>query len=185
MLSGSRYVFRHTQTRAWRVARVSPEQHSPERKFDRRDRYSYDRTVCAYVSIIECTSGYIVMKMETNDFSVREAAERIRRKTEIREQERAERRTRAKEWARRTAVHLGHCDRSLQRVFGFGSTFEEWRNYRSDSDIDLGVEGGDWSLLMRSIPPSEFDVSIVELDLQNTEFADYVRAHGEVLYERQ
>jgi len=135
--------------------------------------------------MIENVSGYIVMDMETNDFSVREAAERIRRKSEIREQERTGRRKRAREWARRTAVHLGNRDRSLRRVFGFGSTFEEWRNYRIDSDIDLGVEGGDWSLLMRSIPPSEFDVSIVELELQNTEFADYVRAHGEMLYERQ
>ncbi len=123
--------------------------------------------------------------MDTEDFSVRKAAERIRRKSETRERERAERRERAKVWARRAAAQLGECDASLRRVFGFGSTFEDWRNYREDSDIDLGIEGGDWSLLMRSLPPGEFEVSIVELNLQNTEFADYVRDHGEILYEKQ
>ncbi|GEM_PF-4438046 len=36
---------------------------------------------------------------------------------------------------------------------------------------------------MRSIPSSEFDVSLVELELQNPEFRDYVLVYGEVLYE--
>lgn len=125
------------------------------------------------------------LNMGDGGFSVREAANRIRRKTEILKRERAERRERAKAWARRAAIQLASCDASLRRVIGFGSTFEDWRNYREDSDIDLAVEGGDWSLLTRSLPSGEFEVSIVELDLQNSEFADYVREHGEVLYEKQ
>lgn len=60
--------------------------------------------------------------MDANEFSVREAAKRIQRNTAARERARAERRARAKVWARQAAIQLGECDRSLQRVFGFGST---------------------------------------------------------------
>lgn len=94
-----------------------------------------------------------------------------------------ERRTRAQLWAREVAEILGEADPTLKRVIGFGSTFELWRTYREDSDIDLGIIGGNWSFLMRSIPSSEFDVSLVELELQNPEFRDYVLVYGEVLYE--
>lgn len=91
--------------------------------------------------------------------------------------------TRAQLWAREVAEILGEADPTLKRVIGFGSTFELWRTYREDSDIDLGIIGGNWSFLMRSIPSSEFDVSLVELELQNPEFRDYVLVYGEVLYE--
>jgi hypothetical protein len=123
--------------------------------------------------------------MNGEGFSVREAADRIRQKTATREKQRAERRERAKAWARKVALELGAVDPTLRRVYGFGSTFESWRNYREDSDIDLGIEGGNWSRLMGALPPSEFEVSIVELDLQNAEFTQHVREHGEVLYEKQ
>ncbi len=36
----------------------------------------------------------------------------------------------------------------------------------------------------RLIPPSDFEVSLVELELQNQEFISYVRTHGTVLYVR-
>ena len=80
---------------------------------------------------------------------------------------------------------LGNADESLEKVIGFGSTFETWRTFREDSDIDLGIIGGNWSFLMRSIPVSEFDVFLVELELQNAEFRDYVLNNGEVLYARR
>ena len=37
---------------------------------------------------------------------------------------------------------------------------------------------------MGALPPLEFDVSIVELELRNLEFSNYVQKHGEVLYEK-
>jgi hypothetical protein len=37
---------------------------------------------------------------------------------------------------------------------------------------------------MGQIPVSEFKVSLVELELQNAEFRDYVLKKGEVLYEK-
>lgn len=115
---------------------------------------------------------------------VRAAAQRLKRRTARREEEREARRRRAQSTARRIATILAEADPTLRRVIGFGSTFETWRTFREDSDIDLGIEGGDWFLLSRSIPSSEFEVSLVELELQNQEFSHHVRSHGETLYEK-
>lgn len=116
---------------------------------------------------------------------VRAAAERLRKRHHDREKRASERRARAQQFARELAVRLGASDPRVTRIFGFGSTFETWRPYRQDSDIDLGIVGGDWFTVTRAIPQSEFEVSIVELDLQNPEFHDHVIARGTVLYERQ
>jgi hypothetical protein len=119
-----------------------------------------------------------------SDDMVRAAAARLRRRTTARNDSRSARRLRAQRAAREIARNLGAIDPSLQRVIGFGSTFEEWRTFREDSDIDLGLEGGDWFLLARSVPVTEFDVTLVELDLQNLEFSTHVRKEGVVRYER-
>jgi hypothetical protein len=119
-----------------------------------------------------------------SDDMVRAAAARLRRRTTARNDSRSARRLRAQRAASEIARNLGAIDPSLQRVIGCGSTFEEWRTFREDSDIDLGLEGGDWFLLARSVPVTEFDVSLVELDLQNPEFSTHVRKEGVVLYER-
>jgi predicted nucleotidyltransferase len=123
--------------------------------------------------------------MYDSRFSIAQAAERLHRKYETRDRIRAQRRENAQMWAREVAQILAQSDNSLQKVIGFGSTFETWRTFREDSDIDLGIIGGNWSLLMRSVPASEFDVSLVELELQNAEFRDYVLNKGEVLYARR
>lgn len=122
--------------------------------------------------------------MYDGTFSVQAAAERLDKQAQQRNRERTARRDRAQQWARNVAQLLGRADPTLERVYGFGSTFELWRTYRADSDIDLGVEGGNWSLLMRALPHDEFDVSIVELELQDPEFTNHVRAVGEILYEK-
>jgi len=116
---------------------------------------------------------------------VREAAERLKKIRRQRDRELEERRKRARERGAAIAVQLGEADPSLKRVIGFGSVYETWRNFREDSDIDLAMQGGDWSYLASLIPSGEFKVSLVELDLQNQEFIDQVLTHGEVLYERK
>lgn len=116
---------------------------------------------------------------------VKAAAARIRKRHVEREERAAARRERARAFARELAPRLGEADAGLEKVIGFGSTFESWRNYRLDSDIDLGVVGGDWFTLTGSIPQSEFEVSIVELELQGDEFRRHVLEHGEVLYEKR
>ena len=115
---------------------------------------------------------------------VRQAAERLRQRERRRDRAREDRRARAQAWAREIAGVLAEADHSVRKIVGFGSTFETWRAFRLDSDIDLGVLGGDWSRLTAAVSPSDFDVSIVELELQNQEFTDYVLEHCVVLYEK-
>ena len=119
------------------------------------------------------------------DAMVKAAAERIRRRYRALSERASARRVRAQEFARELAGRLAATDERVEKIIGFGSTFETWRNYRLDSDIDLGVVGGDWFKLTSVIPASEFDVSIVELDLQDEEFRQHVLTHGETLYEKR
>lgn len=97
----------------------------------------------------------------------------------------AARRARAQAFAADLARAFGEADRDLGAVIGFGSTFETWRSYRLDSDIDLALVGGDWGLLWSMIPKSDFEISLLELDAQPEEFAEQVRRNGVVLYEKQ
>ncbi len=96
-----------------------------------------------------------------------------------------DRRVRAQAYACQLALTMGQSDSSLRQVIGFGSTFETWRRYRFDSDIDLGIVGGDWSFLMSLIVQSEFDVSLIDLSEQGSDFSELVRKNGVVLYEQQ
>ena len=118
------------------------------------------------------------------EWPVAEAADRIRKRRLKREELLAERRQRARQLAAEVALNLGTADPTIDKIYGFGSTFESWRKYRMDSDIDLAIVGGDWSKAMSRIPACEFEVSLIELELQNTEFIEYVRAHGITLYEQ-
>ena len=116
---------------------------------------------------------------------VKAAARRLRKQYAEREQALISRRARAQEFARRLAAQLGGSDERIERVIGFGSTFETWRNYRFDSDIDLAFIGSDWFAITKDIPQSEFEVSLVELEDQGEEFRLHVLEHGEVLYEKR
>lgn len=119
------------------------------------------------------------------DPMVKAAAARLRRIEAERDRAAAERRARAQEYARALAERFGRMDPSLRAVVGFGSTFETWRAFRPDSDIDLGLIGGNLSLLEPTLEPSEFDVSLVELDYQRESFRTLVLSRGTVLYEKR
>lgn len=95
-----------------------------------------------------------------------------------------ERRVRAQAFARELACDLGRSDPAVRAVIGFGSTFETWRGYRLDSDIDLAFRGGDWGRLWSLIPKSEFAVSLLDLDEQPREFVEGVLRDGVTLYEK-
>ena len=117
------------------------------------------------------------------EWPIAAAADRIRRLRGERDAKLRKRRERAHQWSVEVAENLGNADFGIKRIIGFGSTFERWRNYREDSDVDLAMIGGDWSKAMSRIPLGAFEVSLIELDLQNDEFAEYVNKHGCVLYE--
>ncbi len=118
------------------------------------------------------------------NFDIQAAARHLKERYERHHQKCAERRERAIRFAEHLAKTLGASDKNVRKIIGFGSTFESWRNYRLDSDIDLAIVGGNWSYLMGLIPPSEFQVSLIELELQNREFQEYVLKKGVVLYEK-
>jgi nucleotide-binding universal stress UspA family protein len=130
------------------------------------------------------TNAEGIHPMYERTWPVTDAADRIRKQ---RAQKRAEieaRRKQAQSWATIVAKVIGEADPGVEQVIGFGSTFETWRKYRSDSDVDLAMVGGEWSRAMERLPSGEFAVSLIELELQPDEFADHVRSHGTVLYER-
>ncbi len=114
---------------------------------------------------------------------VQSAARRLVQRQTDREQRCAARRERAVEFASKLAAHIGAVDSSVEKVIGFGSTFEAWRYYHESSDIDLAIIGGNWVPLWREVPHSEFEVSLIELPLQNQEFIEHVLRVGVVLYE--
>ncbi|MFP4644904.1 MAG: nucleotidyltransferase domain-containing protein [Spirochaetales bacterium] len=121
----------------------------------------------------------------SDSFSVAEAAQRLRKRRNQRNDEREARRRSAQRWAHEVAQILAQADESVEKIIGFGSAFEEWRAFRMDSDIDLGIIGGDWFRLMREIPESEFEVSLIELDEQPQPFFEHVMSNGVILYEKR
>ena len=120
-----------------------------------------------------------------SDFDIHAAATRIHHQYSARRRQALARRERAQAFGRSLAPLLAAADAGLIRVWGFGSTFETWRNYRLDSDLDLGIEGGNNSLLLDHIPPSEFEVSLIDLSDQPDSFVLGIKAHGVLLYERK
>jgi len=61
------------------------------------------------------------------------------------------RRRRAQDFAGKLAARIGRADPQVRTILGFGSTFEAWRQYRQDSDIDLALCGGDWIHITQSL----------------------------------
>ena len=135
--------------------------------------------------VLDTTDRGANLSIMGEEFSVAEAADRLRRKRNRRVAECEERRRAAQRRAREVARLLAETDPSIERIIGFGSTFEEWRAFRMDSDIDLGIIGGDWFRLMREIPESEIEISLIELDKQPGPFFDHVVRNGVILYEKR
>ena len=115
------------------------------------------------------------------------AADRLRKRFAAQEREATLRRARGQEFARVLARRLGDAHEGVEQIIGFDSTFETWRNYRLDSDIDLAFIGGDWFALVRLAEEfeSEFEISLIDLNDQNEAFRDQVLKVGEVLYEKR
>jgi hypothetical protein len=72
-------------------------------------------------------------------------------------------------------------DPSITRIWGLGSTFEEFRPYRMDSDIDLAVEGGDILSLLSITEDSSFKVDLIDLTGRDDGFARLARERGTLL----
>ena len=93
------------------------------------------------------------------------------------------RRENARELGTRLAKRILAAFPEARRIWGFGSTFETWRNYRQTSDIDLAVECGDPMEIFRLVEREEFKVDILDLSTCRPSMASYIREHGVVLLE--
>jgi len=82
------------------------------------------------------------------------------------------------------AVRMGTRDPSLQRVVLFGSTVPG-RRYRTDSDIDLAVDGGDRALLERIAADLPKSVDIIGIDELRPGIRQRVLTEGIILYEKR
>jgi predicted nucleotidyltransferase len=79
------------------------------------------------------------------------------------------------------ALVASHPD--VKKVWGFGSTFETWRAFRMDSDIDLAVEAGNVLELSRLVEDCGFPVDLVDLGECPCNMAEFIRSQGVLLAE--
>ena len=66
-------------------------------------------------------------------------------------------------------------------VIGFGSTWELWRTYRKNSDIDLAIEGGDVLATMALVEESPIPVDVLDLSSCPAAMAQFILDHGVIL----
>jgi len=66
-------------------------------------------------------------------------------------------------------------------VRGFGSTWELWRSYRKNSDIDLAIEGGDVLAAMALVEESPIPVDVLDLSSCPAAMAQFILDRGVIL----
>ena len=112
-----------------------------------------------------------------------DAAKTIRAKNEVERKAITKRREEA--WAEgiRLAKKILIEHPEALRVWGFGSTYETWRNYRLNSDIDLAAEGGSAFELLKIVEESSFKVDVVSFEEIPPSLVDFIRKQGVLLAE--
>jgi len=117
--------------------------------------------------------------------SPRDAAKTIRAKNELERKAVAKRREEARAEGALLALRILNEHPEVARVWGFGSTYEAWRRYRLDSDIDLATDGGSAYELLKSVERSAFKVDVISFEEIPAGLADFIREHGTLLAEAQ
>jgi hypothetical protein len=87
----------------------------------------------------------------------------------------------AQEEGRRLARRILAEIPGTKAVFGFGSTWELWRTYRRNSDIDLAIDGGDVLAAMALAEKSPIPVDVLELSSCPAALAQFIRDRGVIL----
>lgn len=93
------------------------------------------------------------------------------------------RRLDAQKLGRELAERILSLHPEVRKVWGIGSTFEEWRSYRPTSDIDLAIESGDVLSLLPLVEHEEIEVDLVDLSSCDESFASFIRQQGVILAE--
>lgn len=115
--------------------------------------------------------------------SPRDAAKTIHARNQLELRAVAERRADARDEGLRLALKIVNEHPEAARVWGFGSTYEAWRRYRLDSDIDLATEGGSAYELLKIVERSAFKVDVISFEEIPAGLADLIREHGTLLAE--
>ncbi|MFZ4617434.1 MAG: nucleotidyltransferase family protein [Rectinemataceae bacterium] len=116
-----------------------------------------------------------------DDSLLRPFIDRIRRENEIESEQVADLHVEAFEEAKRLGIKMGRADPSLRKVVLFGSALPD-RDFRSDSDIDLAIVGGDRAGLERIAAASPFSVDILELEAARAGIRKTIEEEGVVVY---
>jgi predicted nucleotidyltransferase len=85
------------------------------------------------------------------------------------------------EEAKRLGAEMGRADPRLKSVILFGSALPN-RDFRSDSDIDLAIVGGDRVRLERIAAGSSFSVDILDLEDARAGIRKSIEEEGIVVY---
>ena len=116
-----------------------------------------------------------------DDSLLRPFIDRIRRENEIESEQVADLHVEAFEEAKRLGIEMGRADPCLRKVVLFGSALPD-RDFRSDSDIDLAIVGGDRAGLERIAAASPFSVDILELEAARAGIRKTIEEEGVVVY---
>jgi len=116
---------------------------------------------------------------------VHEAASRIQAANAQEREQLRLRRSEAQAFAREAAGRILALHPEAQKVWGFGSTFELWRNFRMTSDIDLAIESGDVVEIFPLVENREYPVDLVCLQDCPPTMGEFIRSQGTVLAETQ
>lgn len=112
------------------------------------------------------------------------AAERLNGLNRAADAAAAERKREAAAEGLRLARLIGGSDPGVEKVWGFGSVYEEGRPFTMDSDIDLAVEGGELFSLLRLAERSPFKVDLIDIGGRSDGFAALLRSRAVLLYSR-
>lgn len=115
--------------------------------------------------------------------SPRAAAITFKKNNESEQRALTKRREAAQAEGRRLAKKILQEHPETLRVWGFGSTYEIWRHYRLDSDIDVAAERGSAYELLKSVETSDFKVDVISMEEIPASLAGFIRQQGTVLAE--
>lgn len=113
------------------------------------------------------------------------AAARIIDENRKEEEELLTRRCRARELAKQWAKTILDRSEETSEVWGFGSSFEQWRHYRKSSDIDIAIDRGDTISLYPIVEQREYKVDLIDLSDTDPGIAAFIRKEGTLIAKRQ
>ena len=80
--------------------------------------------------------------------------------------------------ASRIARELYDASLGIEKIWGFGSVFEDKKIITPESDIDLAIEGGDYFSALKISGRSMYKVDLLDISGKNDYFSDAVRKYG-------